>query len=98
MGRCMAGHTFCLLLKVQPACRIDFVTAPLRGSNELKDGKGNVQTMRYPRTFLIAAVVALGFGSIGTTHASVQHQHAAAPTAPAHYTVIAGWGDNYGAA
>ena len=31
----------------------------LSSSNELKDGKGNVQTMKYPRTFLIAAVVAL---------------------------------------
>jgi plastocyanin len=54
--------------------------------------------MKRHTPLLLAGVLALGLGGAGIGRAAVQHQHASDPTAPAHYTVIAGWGDNYGAA
>jgi plastocyanin len=54
--------------------------------------------MNYHRTLLVAGLLALGLGSAGYTHASVARQTATPPTAPAAYTVMAGFGDQGGEA
>ena len=55
--------------------------------------------MRHARSLAVMALVALGLGGAGLSRVAVAHQAAdPTPTAPATYTVTAGFGDRNGAA
>ncbi|MGH2411173.1 MAG: cupredoxin domain-containing protein, partial [Chloroflexota bacterium] len=54
--------------------------------------------MKYHRTLLVAWLLALSLGSAGYTRASTTQRTAVGPTAPATYTVMAGFGDQGGEA
>ena len=54
--------------------------------------------MNIHRTLLVAGLLALSLGSAGYTHASMARHAASAPTSPAHYAVMAGFGDQGGEA